>query len=446
MRKRRIWTVLTIVGVLAFLIPWTAVADKIGFLVDISGGDSGKYATKVIAPTGSTISGTTLTLSPMDSALPDPNADVIMGWDDTDGLYAFFTMGAGLSYDHATHTVSVTGSSNAAADNSTIGISTFNSNDFNATAGLITIDYTNGQAAASGVKGFLTGADWDTFSAKQAAITRPVTGPTPSPTAGNVALFGATGQLITDGGTPQAMVNTALAAPGAIGGTTPAVGSFSRIEVTGATRPTVGLSKDGGGNLVLNDGETGYKTLAELANPTIGASNLALDAMQIPGSLDGSTLIGIALDDNITTVSGSDNSTASAKAIKTYVDNSVKLVERIGATFDGGGAAIAVNKIAYVHIPYAATINQATVVCDRDVGATTMVFDVQRLAFSTSTLPTASIIGAGTALTVPNGSLGVQITPTSWTSVALVANDTLAFKVTTASLAQWCTVSLKVTR
>ena len=122
------------------------------------------------------------------------------------------------------------------------------------------------------------------------------------------------------------------------------------------------------------------------------------------------------------------------------------IVERIGATFDGGGAAIADNKIAYIHAPYAFTINEVTVVCDRDVGATTMVFDVQRIAFSDTTLPTASIVGAGTGIIVPNTKLGVQITPTSWTDVTIDANDVLAIQVTTASLAQWCTVSLKVTR
>jgi len=35
----------------------------------------------------------------------------------------------------------------------------------------ISIDYTNGQAAASGVKGFLTGTDWDTFNGKESALT-----------------------------------------------------------------------------------------------------------------------------------------------------------------------------------------------------------------------------------------------------------------------------------
>lgn len=42
-----------------------------------------------------------------------------------------------------------------------------NANDFDISTNGLYIDYTNGQAAASGVKGFLTGTDWDTFNAKE---------------------------------------------------------------------------------------------------------------------------------------------------------------------------------------------------------------------------------------------------------------------------------------
>ena len=35
---------------------------------------------------------------------------------------------------------------------------------------MISLDYTNGQAASAGAKGFLTSADWSTFNGKQAAL------------------------------------------------------------------------------------------------------------------------------------------------------------------------------------------------------------------------------------------------------------------------------------
>lgn len=52
------------------------------------------------------------------TALGDPNANTILGWDDTDNSYAYFLLGSGLSYNHSTHTLSVTGSgASAALDN-----------------------------------------------------------------------------------------------------------------------------------------------------------------------------------------------------------------------------------------------------------------------------------------------------------------------------------------
>ncbi len=54
----------------------------------------------------------------------------------------------------------------AAADGSTKGIASFAAADFDASSGNISIDYTNGQAASSSNKGFLTSADWTTFNGK----------------------------------------------------------------------------------------------------------------------------------------------------------------------------------------------------------------------------------------------------------------------------------------
>ena len=55
---------------------------------------------------------------------------------------------------------------NAAADGTTKGAAAFTAADFDATSGLISIDYTNGQAASASNKGFLTSADWTVFNNK----------------------------------------------------------------------------------------------------------------------------------------------------------------------------------------------------------------------------------------------------------------------------------------
>jgi len=59
----------------------------------------------------------------------------------------------------------------AVADGTTKGAATFTASDFNATSGVVSIDYTNGQAASGSTKGFLTSTDWTTFNSKQATIT-----------------------------------------------------------------------------------------------------------------------------------------------------------------------------------------------------------------------------------------------------------------------------------
>ena len=57
----------------------------------------------------------------------------------------------------------------AAADGATKGIASFTANDFDATTGNISLDYTNGQKATGSVPGFLSAADWATFNGKQAS-------------------------------------------------------------------------------------------------------------------------------------------------------------------------------------------------------------------------------------------------------------------------------------
>jgi hypothetical protein len=47
------------------------------------------------------------------ASLVDPAANTLMGWDDTDNAVKFLTIGTGLSYDHATHTLSASGGGGA---------------------------------------------------------------------------------------------------------------------------------------------------------------------------------------------------------------------------------------------------------------------------------------------------------------------------------------------
>ncbi len=62
------------------------------------------------AGTGLDFTDTTFSLSHLGiESLADPNDNQLLGWDDTDGAAKFMDIGTGLSYDHATHTLSATG-------------------------------------------------------------------------------------------------------------------------------------------------------------------------------------------------------------------------------------------------------------------------------------------------------------------------------------------------
>lgn len=55
---------------------------------------------------------------------------------------------------------------NAAADGTTKGAATFTASDFNSSAGLISLDYVNGQSSTASQNGFLSSTDWTAFNSK----------------------------------------------------------------------------------------------------------------------------------------------------------------------------------------------------------------------------------------------------------------------------------------
>ena len=79
---------------------------------------------------------------------------------------------------------------NAAADGSTKGAASFTANDFDASSGNISLDYTNGQASSSSTKGFLTSTDWSTFNGKVGGLSGDTGGTT---TGSTVTIAGGVG-------------------------------------------------------------------------------------------------------------------------------------------------------------------------------------------------------------------------------------------------------------
>ena len=91
----------------------------------------------------------------------------------------------------------------AGADGTTKGAATFTANDFNASSGIISIDYTNGQEADASKKGFLTSANWTTFNNKSEVVKASNTGGVVVATATNFR-FKTTEFTTTNGGSGTA--------------------------------------------------------------------------------------------------------------------------------------------------------------------------------------------------------------------------------------------------
>jgi hypothetical protein len=62
------------------------------------------------------------------------------------------------------------GVGNAAADGTTKGVAAFTATDFDASSGVVSLDFTNMQKANGSQPGALSAADWTTFNSKQAAL------------------------------------------------------------------------------------------------------------------------------------------------------------------------------------------------------------------------------------------------------------------------------------
>ena len=110
------------------------------------------------------------------------NNDLLV-YNSTSELWENKTVVSALGYTPANQTITISTTSplsgggnlsanrtlsiaDASADGTTKGAATFTASDFDSTAGLISIDYTNGQAASTTNKGFLTSSDWNIFNGK----------------------------------------------------------------------------------------------------------------------------------------------------------------------------------------------------------------------------------------------------------------------------------------
>ncbi len=361
-----------------------------------------------------------------------------------------------------------TNSLNLGTAGSLVGQVTFK----NATSGGITVQPITG---ALGTTSLILGTTFTDATWCSYATASGFTCNQTAPQSASATLTSLAGLTETAGGIPYGTADNAYAWLAAGATTTVLVGGGAAAPVwttaTGSGAPVRATSP------VLVTPTLGAATATSLAVTAAAATGGILDLLE--GSDNGTsylrvqadasmaTTAGITISSDVTTESfsvtlgatGSDAVTfASASGagftftpVVTFSAAPKGIVERIGATFDGGGSAIAVNKTAYVHVPFAVTsIDQWTVICDQDSGTTGIIITPYSDAYVEDDITLTTMCTSGT---IPHTSDGATAGGTShqgaWNCniTSIAADSVVQFKVTTApTSATWCTVSLKVTR
>lgn len=206
----------TLTGVAAFTYPFpsnatsTSIAFNGGLTGVLTGSLVGNASTATaLAANGSNCSAGNAPLGVDPSGAVEGCFDVWTEAENTSAAYISSIIansplsGSGTSASHLTI-------ANAAADGSTKGAASFTANDFDASSGNISLDYTNGQKASGSQPGFLSSTDWTTFNSKSSFAY-----PFPSnATSTSIAFNGGLTGVLTGSVVGNASTATALAANG----------------------------------------------------------------------------------------------------------------------------------------------------------------------------------------------------------------------------------------
>ena len=111
----------------------------------------------------------------------------------------------------------------------------------------------------------------------------------------------------------------------------------------------------------------------------------------------------------------------------------------IGATFDGLGSALVVGTTAYVRVPVACTISEATALADQ---AGSVVVDVWVDSYANYPPTDADSITASAPITITAAAKSTDTTLTGW-STAVSAGDVIAFHIDSCSAITRLQVQLK---
>ncbi len=114
----------------------------------------------------------------------------------------------------------------------------------------------------------------------------------------------------------------------------------------------------------------------------------------------------------------------------------------VGITIDGGGSALTTGLKGFITVPYACTIQSATLLADQ---SGSVVVNVYKKAYASFPPAVGDKITASAPPTITTAQKAQDTTLTGWTT-AIVAGDVLAFNVDSCTTITRATLILKVTK
>lgn len=133
-----------------------------------------------------------------------------------------------------------------------------------------------------------------------------------------------------------------------------------------------------------------------------------------------------------------DDADAAAQITTLGLDNTK--IAAIGITIDGGGSAITTGSKGYVYVPYACTINSATLLADQ---SGSIVIDIKKSTYAD--FPTTASIAASAKPTLSSAQKSTDSTLTGWTT-SVAAGDCIEFVVDSITTVTRVHLSMKVTK
>jgi hypothetical protein len=197
-------------------------------------------------------------------------------------------------------------------------------------------------------------------------------------------------------------------------------------------------------NVTWDSGSLSNETL------TVYLSQVPVTGKPVAGNSIGGTVTALTVTTlTNTTANISGTATIGTMAATTATINGTGnfLISAIEFVIDGAGATITTGVKGYIEVPFACTINRATLLADQ---SGSIVVDVWKTTYSSfdggSTHPVAGDkITASAPPTISSATKAQDSTLTGWTT-SISAGDILAFNVNSVTTCQRVTISLKVTK